>query len=94
MKIHSISVTGFGVWDALKLEDLSHSINVLYGRNEAGKTTLMQFLRAMFYGTAADGRVRYLQTDAPQGSLEVETRTGIFEIVRGFRVPAPSSARH
>ena len=88
MKIHSISVTGFGVWDALKLEDLSHSINVLYGRNEAGKTTLMQFLRAMFYGTAADGRSRYLQADAPQGCLEVETRTGIFEIVRGFRVPS------
>ena len=60
MKIHSISVTGFGVWDALKLEDLSHSINVLYGRDEAGKTTLMDVITGKTRPT--EGSVFFGQT--------------------------------
>ena len=87
MKIHTISVDRFGVWDGLQLQDLSPSINLMYGCNEAGKTTLMQFLRAMFYGTAADGRAGYLQQEASNGQLEVETRTGRFEVCREFRIP-------
>ncbi len=87
MKIHTISVDHFGIWDGLKLQDLSHSVNLVYGCNEAGKTTLMQFLRAMFYGTAADGRAGYLEQEASSGQLEVETRTGHFEICRQFRIP-------
>jgi len=87
MKIHTISVDHFGVWDGLNLQDLSPSINLMYGCNEAGKTTLMEFLRAMFYGTTADGRAGYLQHEAPSGQLEVETRTGHFEICREFRIP-------
>jgi uncharacterized protein YhaN len=87
MKIHTISVAGFGVWRELTLENLSGSLNVLYGCNEAGKTTLMQFLRAMFYGTSVDGRSRYLDDSAASGVLGIETRTGHYEIQRNFRRP-------
>lgn len=49
MRIHSLYVDGFG-----KLRDLSLSfsdgLNVIYGQNEAGKSTLHRFQRAMLYG--------------------------------------------
>ncbi len=60
MKLNEIHVDGFGVWHNLRLRDLSPSVTVLYGPNEAGKTTLMHFLRAMLYGVTEERRERYL----------------------------------
>ena len=39
---------------------LSPEITAFYGPNEAGKTTLMQFLRSVLYGMSAHRRKRYL----------------------------------
>ena len=60
MKIRDITIEGFGVWTGLELLELDDHINVLYGPNEAGKTTLMQFVRAMLYGFSPERRQRYL----------------------------------
>ena len=60
MQIKEIQVDGFGVWSGLKLESLPPGALVIYGPNEAGKTTLMQFVRAMLYGFSAERRGRYL----------------------------------
>ena len=49
MKILSLHIDGFG-----KLNDLDLSfedgLNVLYGKNEAGKSTLHTFIRGMLFG--------------------------------------------
>lgn len=60
MKVTDLRVDGFGVWSRLRLETLSDRVTVFYGANEAGKTTLMQFLRTIFYGFSSERRLRYL----------------------------------
>lgn len=59
MRITNLNVDGFGVWSSLELSDLSE-ISVFYGPNEAGKTTLMQFVRSVLYGFSPERRARYL----------------------------------
>ena len=60
MKITDIRIDGFGVWHDLKLTELSPRLTAFYGANEAGKTTLMQFSRAVLYGISPERRRRYL----------------------------------
>lgn len=60
MKITEVYVDGFGVWHDLKLGGLSPQLTAFYGPNEAGKTTLMQFMRGVLYGVSAKRRARYL----------------------------------
>ena len=51
MKINNLKINGFG-----KIEDkeinLDNRINLIYGENEAGKTTLLKFISGMFYGVS------------------------------------------
>ena len=54
MKINSIHIVSFGKIKDLKL-DFSENLNILYGNNEAGKTHIADFIKMMFYGTAARG---------------------------------------
>ncbi|MBE6853952.1 MAG: hypothetical protein E7505_10900 [Ruminococcus sp.] len=51
MKIKSIYIKNFGGLKNFRL-DLKQGLNVIYGDNEAGKTTVMSFIRMMFYGTS------------------------------------------
>ncbi len=60
MKLCEVQVDGFGVWSGLTLADLSPECTVFYGPNEAGKTTVLQFLRAMLYGFSPARTDRYL----------------------------------
>ena len=60
MKVTGLVVDGFGVWSQLELPELSGEVTAFYGPNEAGKTTLMQFVRSMLYGFSAERRARYL----------------------------------
>ncbi len=60
MRIKEIQIDGFGVWTGLSVSSLPDTMTVFYGPNEAGKTTLMQFVRATLYGFTPDRRKRYL----------------------------------
>lgn len=60
MKITELNIDGFGVWRDLRLDGLADGVNVFYGPNEAGKTTLLQFVRALLYGISPTQRARYL----------------------------------
>jgi uncharacterized protein YhaN len=74
VKINDVKIDGFGVWSGLRLDGISQQLTVIYGPNEAGKTTLMQFLRAMLYGFSPERRARYVPPVAggdAGGSLEV-----------------------
>lgn len=50
MKINSLYISAFGGIKNLSL-DFSDGFNVIYGNNENGKTTLMAFIKMMFYGS-------------------------------------------
>ncbi len=60
VKISDLQIDGFGVWSDLKLERFSDGLTVFCGPNEAGKTTLMQFIRSVLYGFSTERRCRYL----------------------------------
>lgn len=54
MTIREIIIDGFGRHCGLKLE-LGSGVNVLYGENESGKSTITAFIRAMLYGLSDRG---------------------------------------
>ncbi|MEN0111017.1 MAG: AAA family ATPase, partial [Planctomycetota bacterium] len=85
MKLNEIYVDGFGTWNHLRLGDLSPSLTVFYGPNEAGKTTLMHFLRSVLYGVTPERRERYLPPrhgGEPGGSLGLVTDEAYFTAAR------------
>ncbi len=49
MKINNLKINGFGKFENKEI-NLSENINLIYGKNEAGKTTLLKFISGMFYG--------------------------------------------
>ena len=49
MKINNIQINGFGKLKDKKIK-LEDGINLIYGNNESGKSTLVNFIKAMFYG--------------------------------------------
>jgi len=59
VKLTHIGIDRFGVWRDLHLDSLSEGVTLIYGPNEAGKTTLLEFIRAVLYGFSS-GRDRYL----------------------------------
>ncbi len=50
MRIHELEVDQFGVWKEVTLPFHDRGVTVLYGPNEAGKSTLMRFIRGVLYG--------------------------------------------
>ena len=58
MKIDSIHIDGFGVWNDKTWGPLHSGLNVFHGPNETGKSTLMAFIRSMFFGFDKRGSVR------------------------------------
>ncbi len=52
MKIDSIYIESFGKFKNYKL-DFKDGMNIIYGDNEAGKSTIMAFIEMMFYGRTA-----------------------------------------
>ena len=95
MKIRKIMVNGFG-----KLTDRSYSLsdglNVIYGNNEAGKSTLHRFIGAVFFGffkpysknrqyTSELERCRPWNTDNYSGSITYDTASGgSYTVYRNF----------
>lgn len=73
MHMTKLHVSNFGAWRDLHLALPGTGLNILYGPNEAGKSTLMRFVRAMLYGfptlRTADGLA---PIHNGQGSLELE----------------------
>jgi uncharacterized protein YhaN len=60
VRINQLSLTAFGSARHVELSNLAAGLTVVYGANEAGKTTLMNFLRAMLYGFDQARRGRYV----------------------------------
>ncbi len=84
MKITHFDIEGYGVWSGLRVERLADTLNVFYGPNEAGKTTLLQFLRSMLYGFSPLRRQYFppLHGGRPGGSVDVAGPSGRFQVGR------------
>jgi len=93
MKVRDVQIDGFGVWTSLSVDSLPEGMTVFYGPNEAGKTTLMNFLRTMFYGFTPERRHRYLPPvhgGKPGGTIRVTGPGGGYEIARRATLNDPS----
>lgn len=95
MRIRDIQIDGFGVWSGLAVDSMPDGMTVFYGPNEAGKTTLMNFLRTMFYGFTSERRQRYLPPvhgGKPGGAIRVTGPGGGYEIARRATLNDPTVA--
>lgn len=87
MKIKQVHIDGFGKWLDQDFE-FTGNPQVIFGNNEAGKTTLAIFIRSILFGFAnAKGKNRYQQykprsSEAYGGSLVVEDKGKEYRIQR------------
>lgn len=90
MHITNLRIDRLGAWSDLQLDALSRGLNVLYGPNGSGKTTIVQFIRAMLYGFDGDRTLRSFPADLDRsgGTLTVQTRVGSETIHRREGVDA------
>lgn len=58
MKIKSLKINAFGNLKEKEIELTDH-INIIQGKNEAGKSTLLKFIVDMFYGISKNKRGKY-----------------------------------
>jgi DNA repair exonuclease SbcCD ATPase subunit len=57
LKIKNIKINSYGNLNDKEM-DLSDNINIIYGKNEAGKSTLLKFITNIFYGTSRNKKGR------------------------------------
>lgn len=93
MIIKKINIKSFG---KLKNEEINFTpgINVIYGENEKGKSTIQAFIKTMFYGLSGkrtkdiktNDRLRYTPWtgDKPSGELTLKMQENTFILHRSF----------
>ena len=90
MKIKKINISSFGKLNDFQIEPCP-GLNIIYAPNESGKTTLLSFLKYIFYGTKQKKypgdlsfKERYIPWDSSSvsGSCEIETNDGKYVIQR------------
>lgn len=93
MKINSLYIHAFGGLKDLRL-DLGDGLTVIYGDNEMGKTTVMAFIKMMFYGSGRASaqlskniRQKYTPWDGAQmaGSIDFEHGGKRYRLEKEFR---------
>ena len=93
MKIHKLHIVAFGGLKDKTIE-FSDGFNLIYGDNEDGKTTVMNFIKMMFYGNARGSsqisknpRKRYAPWDGSPmaGSIEFEHSERSYRLEREFK---------
>ncbi|NLN04874.1 MAG: AAA family ATPase [Clostridiaceae bacterium] len=69
MYVSKIKIYGFGKLKNFEM-DFSKDINIIYGPNESGKSTILAFIKACLYGLSSRGvlseRTKYAPWDNPQ----------------------------
>jgi uncharacterized protein YhaN len=80
MRIRGWKIDGFGVFRGYEPGQLSPGLNLFWGPNEAGKTTLLAFLRGMFFGfpLGEPGKAYYPPVEGKRhgGRIELELGNG------------------
>lgn len=98
MKINKLKINAYGKLKEKEI-DLKDGINILYGKNEAGKSTILKFIINSFYGISKNKKgkeysdyERYLPWSGEEfsGKLEYELNNkNKYEIYRDFKKKNP-----
>ena len=98
MKINKIKINSYGKFKNKQI-DLKDGINIIYGKNEAGKSTLLRFIVNSFYGISKNKKgkeysdyERYLPWNNEEfsGNIEYELdNKAEYEIHRDFKKKNP-----
>ena len=97
MKINYLKVNGFGNLENKEI-NFNNGINVIYGKNETGKSTLLKFIAGMFYGLSRNKNgkdisdfEKYKPWIASEfsGKLQYEINNIKYEIFREFQKKNP-----
>ncbi|WP_141603569.1 ATP-binding protein [Terrilactibacillus laevilacticus] len=89
MKIREIQIQQFGQFDHKIYQFPSHPFLIIYGPNEAGKSTLFEFIKAVLFGFPSKNHLsNYLigkDINKLGGSLKIETQEGIRTYTRNYK---------
>lgn len=98
MKIENIKINNFGKINNKEI-NLTNGINIIYGKNESGKSTLLNFIKSIFYGinkSKKTGEISDLEKYMPwnigefSGKIKYRLDNGkIYEIFRDFTKKNP-----
>lgn len=86
MKITEINIKCFGKLNNFTISP-TNGVNIIYGENESGKSTVMAFVKAMFYGLGTgEKRRQYEPWDGGRmgGSIEFENEEKSYVLNRTF----------
>ncbi len=84
MIIEKISIKSFGMLTDLTLE-FSHSINIIEGRNEAGKSTLAAFIKYMLYGFDNSDTLSAVSDRSKRLNWDTKSASGSMVVIVGGR---------
>ena len=98
MKLNHLKVNGFGKIKNKEI-DFKDGINIIYGKNESGKSTLMKFISSMLYGISRNKNGKSIpdfekyspwKTEEYSGTIDYQLDNGeSFSIYREFRRKNP-----
>lgn len=101
MVIKSVEISGFGKLEKFDM-NLSEGLQVIYGPNEFGKSTLMRFLKMMFYSRVGSGkgvspkdkkvRQRYMPWSGAsmRGAIEFVHKGNLYKVQKDISPDSPS----
>ena len=85
MRLTGWHIDGYGPFKDYALDNLKPGLNVLYGPNEAGKSTLLNFIRSVLFGYPAKsqgGPIENFMGGAHGGRLFLEDERGSWSVER------------
>lgn len=98
MKLEKIKINAFGNIQNREI-NLEPNINIIYGKNEAGKSTLLKFITSMLYGVSKNKRGKEISdyekykpwnSEEFSGKIEYRLDNGeFFTIYRDFKKKNP-----
>lgn len=98
MKIHNIKINGYGSIKNKEI-NLNDKINIIYGKNESGKSTIFKFILNMLYGASKNKKGKDISdfdkykpwyTEEFSGRIEYSLDNGEFyNVYREFKKKSP-----
>ena len=98
MKINDLQINGFGKLSNKKIK-LDKKINIIYGKNEAGKSTMLGFIKSIFYGASKNKNGKEIsefdkytpwKNENYSGKITYELDNGkCYEVFRDFKKKNP-----
>lgn len=84
VKLAGLHIDRFGARTGLGLTDIADQLNIVYGPNGSGKTTVIQFIRWMMFGERDEISRRYLTTGSSpvSGSMSWSDLSGVRSVRR------------